>query len=298
VKGISAYRLTLGLILALLVPAGLLQAQSTATGFTPFGEFIARVGAQTIAPPGALVKDAASFTEMRQYVLTMYQGVQVGHSFVQDSSTFDCIRIHQQPSVRLLGLGTIATPPPLSALAAHSSPPPDSAAIGPVSSASQIDPTKPTDTFGNAIGCGANTIPMRRITLEEMTGFPTVNQFLQKGPDGAGQPSVPGRASASVAAAGPAPSHKYAVGLERRSRRLKSAGRTIQLNTVAKDPGYSSIGRRMVTTEQAAITWTVRLLSKSQTSRSSGHPSPTTAPPAVRSGNSAPNITCSMATGG
>src|SRR5215471_7812049 len=209
-KRLVAHSRAWGLVFTLILPAGILHAQSSTGKFVSFKDFIADVAAQSIAPPGNQSKDAASFAEMRQYVLGMYQGVQVGHSFVKESSTFDCIPIQQQPSVRLLGLPSVAVAPPLAMLASQAA---SSAAAGfmPVASASQIDASHPSDAFGNMTGCAERTIPMRRITLEELTQFPTLSQFLQKGPGGTGQPIAPGLSAGSSAPAAVAPSHKYAV---------------------------------------------------------------------------------------
>jgi hypothetical protein len=60
------------------------------------------------------VKTTQSFEEMRQHILTMYQGVTVTHSFLFGSDPFDCIPILQQPEFRLLGPpGLSAEPTPL-----------------------------------------------------------------------------------------------------------------------------------------------------------------------------------------
>ena len=45
-----------------------------------------------------------------------------------------------------------------------------------------------TDQYGNIMDCPEGTIPMRRVTLEQMTRFETVQDFLRKGPRDAGSP--------------------------------------------------------------------------------------------------------------
>jgi hypothetical protein len=197
---------TFGLTVIVVTLSGPLQAQTNNTQFVPFNAFLSSVQAQNVRPPGTNVQSPADFAQMQRYILTLYQGAQVSHSFVDDSSTFDCVPINQQPSVRMLGLTSIESPPPTPV----GSPDTGSggAAPGSLAEASQIDSSQTRDQFGNEIGCGAGTIPMRRVTLEEMTQFATVSQFLQKGPGGGGQPIAPG-----IAAVGPAPvtpSHKYA----------------------------------------------------------------------------------------
>jgi hypothetical protein len=37
-----------------------------------------------------------------------------------------------------------------------------------------------TDKFGNKVACAEGTIPMRRITLEELTRFTTLQQFFRR----------------------------------------------------------------------------------------------------------------------
>ena len=102
-------------MLALLTLSALLHGQSEATQFVSFPTFINAVytasSATYLSRQGGRVKDLAAFEDMRRHVLTMYQGVSVSHSFVLGSHYFDCVPIEQQPSVRLQGLGTIATPP-------------------------------------------------------------------------------------------------------------------------------------------------------------------------------------------
>ena len=198
-------RVTFGLLLALVVLSGRAHAQSR-TGLTPFQDFIAGVRA---ANAGAL-QDAGAFEEMRQHILTMYQGVEVTHSFVLDAHPFDCVPIEQQPSVRLLGLASIASPPPAAIPSA------DGAVDGIVSLQSQLDEATALDPFGNPVRCETGSIPMRRITLEDMSRFATLRQYFQKSPD----ESVPG-------AEGPAAeSHKYSY----TNRLINNLGGSSNLN--------------------------------------------------------------------
>jgi hypothetical protein len=104
-------------------------------------------------------------------------------SFEHDGQTFDCVPVMQQPSVRLRGTGQLASPPP--------------APIGP--NLGQSDATRPQippglnfDPHGNLKSCTSGNIPIRRVTLEEMSRFETLTHFFQKGPDGAGQAKSPG----------------------------------------------------------------------------------------------------------
>jgi hypothetical protein len=135
------------------------------------------------------------------------RSVEVAHSFILSSSHFDCIAIGQQPTVTAFGIKTIAQAPPQSLIAKSST---AAGATGNVpQAATQAVDQKKSDAFGNSIGCEQGTIPMRRITLDEMSHYSTLREFFQKGPNGAGRPSTHGVKSEAPAAATPA--HKYSV---------------------------------------------------------------------------------------
>jgi hypothetical protein len=119
---------------------------------------------------------------MRQHVLGMYDSVQVKHSYLLHSQYFDCVPLTQQPSVRALGPQSIAAPPPhLPSLTTQDS---ADGALGRVQPATQVDPQQKVDRFGNSIGCEPGTIPMRRITLDELSRFRSLQQYFRKSPDG------------------------------------------------------------------------------------------------------------------
>jgi len=94
---------------------------------------------------------------------------------------FDCVPVEQQPSVRLLGLGSVAPEPPQSAIAQSAQA--NGQAGQAISAASQLAASQSFDQFGNSTSCEAGTIPMRRITLGDVTRFPTLQQFFSKSPD-------------------------------------------------------------------------------------------------------------------
>jgi len=186
------------------------QAQVGDSGFEPFNSFIQRVStaevASVAAAPGAKVSDAAEIERMRQHVLSLYAGVAVSHSFVADGQYFDCVGLTEQPSLRALGLKSLASPPPL---------PPASPAVGaigpggaPQALADQSRIWNGRDRFGNTQTCEAGRFPMRRVTLEEIARFGTLRQFFQKGADGAGEFRPPGDLSPASLA------HKYAHALQ------------------------------------------------------------------------------------
>lgn len=176
-----------------------LNAQSASTNFVSFQDFVANTSTAAasdfMAGPDSHVKDAAAFEQMRQYLLTIYRGMDVSHSFVADADSIDCIPIEQQPSVRLSGTTEISPiPPELSSAASASS----GAADNGSASAGESDP------FGNTIGCEEATVPMLRVTLDQLVRFETLEDFFQKGPGGAGQ------APAQDGLAAPAATRRYA----------------------------------------------------------------------------------------
>jgi len=177
-------RLYAVLIIAMSLGAG--RAQAGPTRFVAFQNFVETTREASFgdyaARPESRVKDAAAFEEMRRHVLSMYEGVQVTHSFVLDSDHYDCVPIEQQPSVRLLGLKSIASPPPLTAL--NREPMEDvSAADGLIQSATQFGVENSFDEFGNSTACEEDTVSLRRVTLEDMTRFPNLQQFFEKSPN-------------------------------------------------------------------------------------------------------------------
>jgi hypothetical protein len=197
---------------------GLAQGGPRAAGFVPLTEFLPGVAAARFEgfPRGAetRVRTAEAFAEMRRHILSLYEGVALDgvHSFLLDGNHFDCLPIEQQPSVRGLGLTHVeVAPPPLNSAAEPAVPAPGEPAE-PGARASSPLTLGSRDGFGNEIHCAEGTIPMRRVTLEEMTRFETLRQFFEKGPDGAGQIE---RGELEQEKAAPAkPVHKYAHAYE------------------------------------------------------------------------------------
>jgi Neprosin len=194
-------------LLALTVPllATVAQAQTAPTTFVPFDQFVQGVkdadANELIARPTMKVTTTASVEEMRQHILRLYEGVHVVHSYVLGSQTFDCVPIQQQPSVRILGISKIAAAPPTSALAGV--PAGENPSVN--KTPSQLPAGKTEDDFGNSLGCEANTIPMSRITLEQLSRFETLRQFFEKGPNGSGHPLEPAQAAPTT----PTNAHAY-----------------------------------------------------------------------------------------
>jgi Neprosin len=175
------------------VPLGATMAQVSpaipaAPAFTPFAAFAASLhsasAAQMMAQQGAGVKVATAAEEMRQHLLNTYEGVSVKQSYALDDQIFDCVPIGQQPSVRLLGLQTVSAPPPAPPVPVSGSPFDDTGVGAHI--AVQKSATG-RDAYGHEQSCAAGTIPMRRITLQEISRFETLQKFFDKGPNGAGR---------------------------------------------------------------------------------------------------------------
>jgi len=170
-----------------------MRAQS-ADAFVSFDQFLSATTAavyNSVSMPR--VANAAAFAEMRQHILSMYQGIRVAHSFAVGSQIYDCVPIEQQPSIRLLGLKGIAATPPASSGPAKGAGTPNGSTgtqAGQPAVSSTPSPNG-VDRFGNVIGCRDKTVPIGRTTLDQMIKFPTLKAFLSKSPDGKGQPPVP-----------------------------------------------------------------------------------------------------------
>jgi Neprosin len=207
VKNAIGHKIALGTTLALFMFNGFAGAQSGPAEFVPFRSFIDQTttanASNFLGQPSSKVKDAAAFEQMRQHILNMYQGVDVIHSFVRDSSHYDCVPIMQQPAVRKYGIKQIATPPPQSSLENSSNAALD--ALAGIQQASPLDSEKPFDEFGNSTQCEDGTVAMRRITLETTTRFQSLRQFFQKSPN----EQVPGQEGRFAPPGGPA--HKYSI---------------------------------------------------------------------------------------
>jgi hypothetical protein len=156
--------------------------------FQPYDDFIAAVqGAQFTdfsGKPGSAVESAAAFEEMKQHILRLYAGVHPRNSFVgADRQLVDCVPIEQQPGLRPPG----STPLSLSRDAPRQG-------IGPTvrkgASRDRLPGRRRSeditlkagrrDVSGRVMFCESGTIPMRRITLLEITAYRTLASFLAK----------------------------------------------------------------------------------------------------------------------
>lgn len=125
--------------------------------------------------PGARVIDEAAFEEMKAHLTALYQGVIVQHSFLDaDDQIIDCVPLAQPTPT--------PSPPPRSPVPGSSRtagtrqggtrPPTEQATISLL--------TENQDRLGNEMSCPEGAIPMRRITLSELTRFPRLADFFGK----------------------------------------------------------------------------------------------------------------------
>lgn len=156
------------------------------TSFPTFSKFMdSLTGARhedLASRPGARVADEGAFSAMREHILGLYEGVEVAHSFVDENGQiFDCVPLEQQPSLKGTGAGP-AQPPDAP------SPPPAAARAGAeeLQVHQQLRPDR-VDKFGHSMWCPPGTVPMRRITLDEMTKKENLRDFFRKVPVGAGR---------------------------------------------------------------------------------------------------------------
>jgi hypothetical protein len=157
-------------------------AAPTSGKFETLAGFLARTRSATLDSfrGRASVRDPAAFEEMKAHVLSLYRGVTASHSFFEDGHYVDCIPRERQPSLQ-----SPAARREKADRAAKAVVPPQVERPDPPPGATQgLDLTLKRgqkDAFGRAMYCPSGTIPMRRLTLEEMVRFPTLREFLRAG---------------------------------------------------------------------------------------------------------------------
>jgi hypothetical protein len=166
-------------------------------GITPFRQFVASLGGiqpqQHVGVALSRVRDTLAAAAMRDHLVRHYTGVEAAHSFMDENgSVFDCIPIAQQPALRATG-GRAATAPDT-----------PQGAAGPAPGAQQVVQLRPDrrDQYGNQMLAPAGTIPMRRLTMENLTRFETLQHFFQKSPFGSARPPRAGGPSQPPSPAG------------------------------------------------------------------------------------------------
>ena len=124
------------------------------------------------------MRDEAAFEEMRRHLLKLYEGVQVSHSFFEAGHYVDCVPISQQPSLKGRGEQAAKAPPRPTSPSRPPKGETGSAAPGKTQTL-DLRLTRKNDSFGHRTACPARTIPMRRVTLEDMVHFATLSEFLR-----------------------------------------------------------------------------------------------------------------------
>src|SRR5262249_55616254 len=126
--------------------------------FKEFVQSLTKAEVEHFSPMASFRAESHSdFAEMKAHLVQRYEGVEARHTFVDDhGQIFDCIPIEQQPGAKVSG-GQVATPPEL----------PGARPRAETAHLPQLRADR-TDRYGNAMSCPVGTVPVRRITLEEM----------------------------------------------------------------------------------------------------------------------------------
>ena len=155
--------------------------------FVPFQTFYddtQRADSGVYAKPQSGVRNDGEFVKMKTHILSLYEGVEVKNSFILGDAHIDCVDINTQSSLRQNGNQIPLAPPP------------NKVVEGTYSGLGWTQPVAPMlsrhkkDAYGNVQFCEKGFIPMRRITLDDMTRYNTLDDFRSKYGQ-AGQRSAP-----------------------------------------------------------------------------------------------------------
>ena len=181
------YRFEIGSIITLATAAtialtawsGPFAAQTASTAIVPFSEF---VDSLTVAPadayvgqPGVEVKSSSAFEAMRRHLVKMYSGVTVTRSIQAGQSSFRLCP--DQRSTKCAPTKAKDTTRAATDLADQ--------LMG--SGRRKRCTYKRDKNAPDGQRCEDGTIPMRRLTLEELTRFKTLKNYFGTGPHGAGR---------------------------------------------------------------------------------------------------------------
>lgn len=155
----------------------------------PFNDFITEIRTAQFKDyagrTGARVESEAAFEEMRQHLLFLYDGVTPINTFIgRDDQFVDCVPIEQQPGLRdpKTGPQRLVREAP-AASAARKTVTDGGSGDAPKRHRIADLTLKPgvRDRFGREMYCRVESIPMRRVTLEQMTRFRNLQDFFSKG---------------------------------------------------------------------------------------------------------------------
>lgn len=146
--------------------------------FVPFPSFVKQL--QTPQPG-----EDAEQRRKREYLAEHYQRVKVVHSFMADDrQCIDCIEAGSQPGLQ--GQGLPATPPAFAPM-----PGLPSTTVG--GESPQLAMPR-VDRHGHVMQCPPGTIPVQRVTLEQLDSAGTLEEYFQKSPGGGALPPTGGAA--------------------------------------------------------------------------------------------------------
>jgi hypothetical protein len=144
---------------------------------------------------GVKVQNKAAFEKMRAHLLDRHKNYPVKHTFVQDGHPIDCVPINQQPSLqsKLLAGHKVQLEPPAfprskEVKGGKKAPAKAEASKGGKKAPGKIQPIRlalrkgQKDKLGNEMAAPAGTIPIRRLTLDDLTRFRTLEDYQSQRP--------------------------------------------------------------------------------------------------------------------
>jgi hypothetical protein len=127
----------------------------------PFAVFLEGLRSASYADyagrPGTRVRSKQAFAQMQRFLLARYADVRVIRSYASGGAVFDCTR----------QTGPLAHPP-------------EPTGISPGAAGTP-------EVVAQAQTCPHGSVPVRRMTLSDLVRFPSLTQYLGKGPGGPGQ---------------------------------------------------------------------------------------------------------------
>ena len=155
-------------------------------GIVPFQQFVEVLHTarpeQYLNVPYSKIASEQPFSEIQSYLTNYYASIESDHSFVDpNGSVFDCFPVEKQFSLRDKK-GGIAKAPDL--------PTGPKALASPAKRIVQLHADL-HDQFGNRMLAPEGTIPVRRLTIEDLARFSTLHEFFQKSPGSSGAARPP-----------------------------------------------------------------------------------------------------------
>ncbi len=148
----------------------------SADPFLPFTDFVKslqnKTAARNIGDRAGVPSSPAAIENMRTYLVQYYKKTQAEHSFQdEEGQVWDCMPIKLQPSLRGRKDNRFKNVPEY---------PGEKWSEEKTYTKPNGISRKEVDSLGNKQGCPEGTIPVRRLTLERMASFKSVQQFLRK----------------------------------------------------------------------------------------------------------------------